>query len=140
MKHTIKGNTNTSFKTKYIWYIHWVHLLKSKVFTNDREESNRKIFNKISNEEWQISDFKWRNIMKFLNVLKTSKVEGHVSCSFCPNLSQTCAKSLSLGKCSSHCISSELFYSRSNEKLLILWSHGSAGHPLLMLILLSANR
>lgn len=72
--------------------------------------------------------------MQFLNVFKTSNVGGHVSCSFYPNPSQTYAKSLSFGKCSSHCTSSEPVYSRSNEQLLILlWSHGSAGQPLLLL-------
>lgn len=86
---------------------------------------------KISNEELQISDYKWRNIEQFLNVLKTSNVEGHVSYSFYTNPSQTYAKSLSLGKCSSDCTLSELVYSRSNEQqLILLWSHGSAGHPL----------
>lgn len=68
------------------------------------------------------------------NVFKISNVESPVSCSFCPNPSQTYTKSLGLGKCSSHCTSSELFYSRNSEHLLILlWSLGSAGHPLLLL-------
>lgn len=59
---------------------------------------------------------------------------GHVSCSFYLNPSQTYAKSLSFGKCSSHCTSSEVVYSRRNEQLLmLLWSHGSAGQPLLLL-------
>lgn len=72
--------------------------------------------------------------MQFRNVFKTLNVEGHVSCSFYLNPSQTHAKSLSLDKCSSHRTSSGLVYSRKNEQLLIvLWSHGSAGHPLLLL-------
>lgn len=67
-------------------------------------------------------------------VFKISNVEGPVSCSFCPNPSQAYAKSLGLGKCSSHFASSELFYSRNKEHLLILlWSPGSAGHLLLLL-------
>lgn len=67
-------------------------------------------------------------------VFKISNVQGPVSCSFCPDLNQTYTKSLGLGKCSSHFILSEPFYSRNNEHLLILlWSLGSAGHPLSVL-------
>lgn len=68
------------------------------------------------------------------NIFKISNVESPVSCSFCPDPSQTCTKILGVGKCSSHFTSSEPFCSRNNENLLIrLWSLGSGGHPLLLL-------
>lgn len=69
-----------------------------------------------------------------LNVFKISNVEGPASCSFDLNPSQRYTKNLGLGKCSSHFTSSELFYSWSNEHLLILLSSlGSAIHPSLLL-------
>lgn len=69
-----------------------------------------------------------------LNVFKISNVEGPASCSFYLNPSQRYTKNLGLGKRSSHFTSSELFYSWSNEHLLILLSSlGSAIHPLLLL-------